>query len=51
MSTILQEIECGFCWDKRKHKSIELFFLDRANNMRICEYCPVCGRKLNKEDN
>ena len=35
---------CGFCWDKRRNKSKELFFLDAANNMRICSYCPNCGR-------
>lgn len=38
------EVGCGFCWDKRKNKSKELFFLDSANNMRICSYCPNCGR-------
>jgi len=40
------EIGCGFCHDKRKNKDIELYFLDRANNMRPCAYCPSCGRKL-----
>lgn len=40
------EIGCGFCRDKRKNKDIELYFLDRANNMRPCSYCPSCGRKL-----
>lgn len=39
------EPECGFCWDKRRKKDIELYFLDRANNMRPCIYCPICGRK------
>lgn len=42
----IEEIDCGFCWDFRKKKTIELFFLDRANNMRPCDYCPSCGRKL-----
>lgn len=37
---------CGFCWDKRKHQTKELFFLDKANNMRVCSYCPNCGRAL-----
>ena len=46
----VQEPECGFCWDRRKHKSIELFFLDRANNMRPCQYCPVCGREYKEEE-
>lgn len=41
-----REIECGFCWDTRKKKPIELFFIDRANNMRPCDYCPACGRIL-----
>ena len=47
-TTIKNEIEigCGFCRDKRKNKDIELYFLDRANNMRPCSYCPSCGRKL-----
>jgi len=39
------EPECGFCWDRRKKKDIELYFLDRANNMRPCKFCPICGRK------
>lgn len=43
---IQEEFGCGFCWDKRKNKEKELFFLDAANNMRICVYCPSCGRKL-----
>ena len=42
-----QELEfgCGYCWDKKRKKNKELFFLDAANNMRICNYCPYCGRK------
>ena len=40
---------CGFCWDKKKKKEKELFFLDAANNMRVCDYCPHCGRKYNEE--
>lgn len=42
------QIGCGFCWDKRKQEEKELYFLDRANNMRICIYCPYCGRKYNE---
>lgn len=42
------EFGCGFCWDKRKNKSKELYFLDAANNMRICTYCPSCGRKFDE---
>ena len=41
-----QEIGCGYCWDARKKNNIELYFLDRANNMRVCDYCPSCGRKF-----
>ena len=40
-----EEFGCGYCWDKRRKKSKELFFLDAANNMRVCIYCPFCGRK------
>ena len=39
------EFGCGFCWDKKKKRDKELFFLDAANNMRVCNYCPYCGRK------
>ena len=48
---IEQEIEigCGFCYDNRRHKEIPLFFLDRANNMRPCKYCPFCGRELEEQ--
>lgn len=42
------EFGCGFCWDKKRNKEKELFFLDRANNMRICTYCPNCGRKYSE---
>ena len=41
------EFGCGFCWDKKRNKEKELFFLDNANNMRVCIYCPSCGRKYN----
>jgi hypothetical protein len=46
---LTEEIGCGFCWDSKKKKDKELFFLDKANNMRICNYCPSCGRKYNEE--
>lgn len=45
---IEEEFGCGFCWDKRKKKEKELFFLDNANNMRLCIYCPSCGRKYSE---
>lgn len=44
-----EEVGCGYCWDKKKSTSKELFFLDAANNMRVCNYCPYCGRSY-KED-
>lgn len=47
--TIDNEIGCGFCWDKKRNKEKELFFLDNANNMRVCTYCPSCGREYGKE--
>lgn len=45
-----EEFGCGFCWDKRRNKEKELFFLDAANNMRLCHYCPSCGRKYSEEE-
>ena len=42
---VIEEIGCGFCWDKKKKRNKELFFLDAANNMRLCTFCPSCGRK------
>ena len=44
--TVEPEFGCGFCWDKRAQKDKEIFFFDAANNMRICKYCPYCGRAL-----
>lgn len=41
-----EEFGCNFCWDKKHKTSYELFFFDAANNMRICRYCPYCGRKF-----
>lgn len=41
-----EEFGCGFCWDKKRCKDKELFFLDKANNMRVCSFCPNCGRKF-----
>lgn len=43
-----EEFGCGFCWDKKRIKEKELFFLDNANNMRICIYCPNCGRRYSE---
>ena len=44
------EVGCGYCYDRRTKKTIELFFLDRANNIRVCAYCPYCGRSLEDTD-
>lgn len=41
-----QEPTCTFCWDSRKKKDKNLTFFDQANNLRICNYCPWCGRKI-----
>lgn len=49
-TTFELEFGCGFCWDKKKRKDKELFFLDAANNMRVCNYCPNCGRAYNMEE-
>ena len=40
-----QEFGCEFCWDNRAKKSNEIYFFDKANNMRISKYCPYCGRQ------
>ena len=45
----LEEQFCDYCWDRKKKRDKELFFLDKANNMRICHFCPNCGRKYTSE--
>ena len=45
-----QEIGCQFCWDNKTKKDIDIYFFDRANNMRLSIYCPYCGRNLSKEE-
>lgn len=47
--TQLEEEYCDFCWDRKKKHSKELFFLDKANNLRICLFCPNCGRAYTSE--
>ncbi len=44
-----QTIGCGFCYNQKKKREIPLFFLDNANNMRPCVWCPYCGRKYKNE--
>jgi hypothetical protein len=44
-STVENSSGCAFCWDDKRKRSKEIFFFDAANNMRISEYCPNCGRK------
>lgn len=43
------EFGCKFCWDDRTKKEKDLYFFDAANNMRICLYCPYCGRKYKEK--
>ena len=45
----MEEFGCFFCWDSKKKKEKELYFLDAANNMRVSAYCPNCGRKYGEE--
>lgn len=44
----IDEIGCGFCYDNKHKRDIALFFIDRANNMRPCVFCPSCGRPLSE---
>ena len=40
------EIGCFYCYDNKKKKEKEqLYFFDAANNLKICDFCPKCGRK------
>ena len=45
---VTEEIGCGFCQNKKRNRDKELFFLDNANNMRVCNFCPYCGRKYSE---
>ena len=36
---------CFVCQDKRG-KNQEVFYFDKANNMREANFCPNCGRKI-----
>lgn len=41
-----QDFGCEFCWDAKKKQNFEIYFFDRANNMRLSAYCPNCGRSI-----
>ena len=43
--TTQEEYGCPFCWDKKKQQEKELYFFDHKSNLRLCYFCPNCGRK------
>ena len=46
----MDEFGCFYCWDsKHKKEKEQLYFFDAANNLKICDYCPKCGRKYGEE--
>ena len=46
----LNEIGCFYCYDNKRRKEKEqLYFFDAANNLKICDYCPKCGRRYGEE--
>ena len=45
----MDEFGCPYCWDSKKEKEKELYFFDAANNFKLCDYCPKCGRKYGEE--
>ena len=45
----MEEFGCFFCWDDKKKQDKELWFFDAANNLKLCDYCPKCGRKYREE--
>lgn len=49
VAQLQEEQYCDFCWDRKKKRDKELFFLDKANNLRICSFCPNCGRAYTSE--
>ena len=45
-TTPMDNVEgCFVCQDK-KGKSQDVFYFDKANNMREANFCPNCGRKI-----
>ena len=45
----MNEFGCFYCWDAKRKLEKELYFFDHANNLKLCEYCPKCGRKYGEE--
>lgn len=46
----MEEFGCFYCWDTKKKKEKDyLYFFDAANNLKICDYCPKCGRRYGEE--
>lgn len=45
-----EEYGCPYCWDKKKNKEKELFFFDHTNNLRVCHFCPNCGRQYLEQE-
>lgn len=43
-TTAPAQIGCKFCWDEKRKQEKQLMFFDQANNLRVCNYCPWCGR-------
>ena len=39
-------IECKICKTKKKK---EIYYLDNAGGLRICNFCPECGQKIEQE--
>lgn len=48
-SNEIEEFGCPYCWNKKKQQSKELYFFDAANNLRLCQFCPNCGRPYGEE--
>lgn len=45
----MEEFGCFFCWNEKKKKEKERYYFDDANNLRLSNYCPNCGRKYGEE--
>lgn len=49
VQVVEEEFGCPYCWNKKKKQEKELYFFDASNNLRLCRYCPNCGRKYEEE--